>query len=165
MVSALLSGLCHFTGVAIASRRKIRLRRSATWLTVACAGGMAAMGLLIWAALTGRMPNSTAWTGSHLQFHAPSMMERLCRNPDLADPSPGSRGKRGRAYEPGLWDRVDAAGRGWYGMNWPDGSADSVRSLRKPGTKPTANSVNFGNSWVIGRDVSTVGLPSQVFVK
>ena len=35
---------------------KIRLRRPAAWLTAAYAGGMAAMGLLIWAAVTGRMP-------------------------------------------------------------------------------------------------------------
>ena len=52
----MLSALCHFAGVAITSRRKIRLRRSAAWLTAAYAGGMAAMGLVIWVAFTGRMP-------------------------------------------------------------------------------------------------------------
>jgi PAS domain S-box-containing protein len=54
--SALLSALCHITGVAIASQRTLRIRHSAMWLTVACTGSMAAMGLVIWAASTGRMP-------------------------------------------------------------------------------------------------------------
>ncbi len=54
--SVLLSALCHFTGVAITSRRKTRLRRSAAWPTAAYAGGTTAMGLVIWLALTGRMP-------------------------------------------------------------------------------------------------------------
>jgi hypothetical protein len=29
----LLGAICHFAGVAITSRRKIRLRRSSLWLT------------------------------------------------------------------------------------------------------------------------------------
>lgn len=54
--AVLLSGMCHFTGVAITSRRKIRLRHSATWLTAAYAGSITVMGLVAWCALTGRMP-------------------------------------------------------------------------------------------------------------
>ena len=54
--SVFLSGLCHFTGVAITSRRKIHLRHSATWLTAAYAGSIAVMGMVAWCALTGRMP-------------------------------------------------------------------------------------------------------------
>ena len=54
--SALLSALCHFTGVAITTRLRIRLRRSAVWLTAVYAGGTAVMGLVIWLALTGRFP-------------------------------------------------------------------------------------------------------------
>jgi PAS domain S-box-containing protein len=55
-ISVLLSALCHFTGVAITSRSSIRLRRSAMWLTAAYTGCIAAMGLVIWLALTGQMP-------------------------------------------------------------------------------------------------------------
>ena len=51
--SALLSALCHFAGVAITSRRTLRLRHSAAWLTAALAGGIGAMGLVIWARLHG----------------------------------------------------------------------------------------------------------------
>ena len=54
--SALLSALCHFTGVPVTSRRKIRIQHSTWWLTAAYAGGMAVMGVLIWLALTGRTP-------------------------------------------------------------------------------------------------------------
>ena len=54
--SALLGALCHLSGVVMTFRRKIRLRRSATWLTVFYAGGTAVMGLVIWAAFAGWMP-------------------------------------------------------------------------------------------------------------
>lgn len=54
--SVLLSALCHFTGVVIATRRKTRLRRTATWLTAAYGGGAAAMALVIGAAFKGWMP-------------------------------------------------------------------------------------------------------------
>ena len=54
--SACLSALCHFTGAAITSRRKFRLRRTATWLAAAYMGSMAAIGLVIGLALTGWTP-------------------------------------------------------------------------------------------------------------
>ncbi|MBI5589337.1 MAG: GAF domain-containing protein [Deltaproteobacteria bacterium] len=54
--SVLLSALCHFSGMVITSRGWIRPRYSAAWLTAAYAGSTAAMGLVIWLALTGRMP-------------------------------------------------------------------------------------------------------------
>ena len=54
---ALLSALCHFTGVAIASRRKIRLDHAARWLTAGYAGVLATMALITWAAFAGRMPH------------------------------------------------------------------------------------------------------------
>ncbi len=54
--SALLGALSHFAGVALTSRRKIRLRRSGVWLAATYAGGMAAMGLVIGAAFAGWMP-------------------------------------------------------------------------------------------------------------
>ena len=55
--SALLGALCHFAGVAMTSRRKIRLSRSAVWVTIAYAGGTAVMALVIWCAFAGRMPD------------------------------------------------------------------------------------------------------------
>ena len=54
--TTLLSALCHFSGVTVTSRRKIRLNHPAAWLTTAYAGCIAALGLLFWAASTGRMP-------------------------------------------------------------------------------------------------------------
>jgi PAS domain S-box-containing protein len=54
--SALLGALCHFMGVAVTSRRKIRLKRPIAWLTAAYAGGAAVMGLVICVAFAGWMP-------------------------------------------------------------------------------------------------------------
>jgi hypothetical protein len=54
--SNLLGALCHFIGVVITARHKIRLRRSAAWLMAAYAGVTAAMGFVIWLAFTGWMP-------------------------------------------------------------------------------------------------------------
>ena len=54
--SILLGALCQFSGVAVTSRHKIRLKRPAPWLTVTYAGGIAAMGLVIGSAFTGWMP-------------------------------------------------------------------------------------------------------------
>jgi len=54
--SVLLSALCQCIGVAIASRRKVPLMRTAAWLTSAYLGGIGLMGLVIWGALTNRMP-------------------------------------------------------------------------------------------------------------
>jgi len=51
----LLSALCHFAGVALLSRGR-RLGRPGPWLAAAYLGGLAAVGLLVWAAFTGRMP-------------------------------------------------------------------------------------------------------------
>jgi PAS domain S-box-containing protein len=54
--SALLGALCHFSGVAITARGKIRVRRPAAWLGTVYLGGMAVVGLVIWAAFAGWMP-------------------------------------------------------------------------------------------------------------
>jgi PAS domain S-box-containing protein len=54
--SVLASAMCHFTGAVITSRRKIRLTHPATWFTVAYFISISLMGLLTWAAFTGRMP-------------------------------------------------------------------------------------------------------------
>ncbi len=54
--SILLGALCHFAGVAITPRRRFRLSPPATWLPATYGGGLAAMGLVIWAAFTGRLP-------------------------------------------------------------------------------------------------------------
>ncbi len=54
--STLLGALCHFTGVVVASRRKIRATRAVPWLIVAYAGSMAVMALIVRLAFTGRMP-------------------------------------------------------------------------------------------------------------
>jgi len=54
--SVLLSALCHFAGVTISTRRTFRLKHSATLLAGVYMGGMAVMGLIIWAAFTNRMP-------------------------------------------------------------------------------------------------------------
>jgi PAS domain S-box-containing protein len=54
--SALLGALCHFLGVAITSRGKSRVRGRAARLVAVYCGGMAAMGLVIWAAFAGWMP-------------------------------------------------------------------------------------------------------------
>lgn len=55
--SALLSALCHFTGMLITSKHRISLRRSAVWwLAVAYAVSAAIMGLVIWLTFTDRMP-------------------------------------------------------------------------------------------------------------
>jgi signal transduction histidine kinase/ActR/RegA family two-component response regulator len=55
-LSALLSAVCHFAGVTLFSRRRIRLARPIPCLAVAYAGCMVAMGLAIWASLTARVP-------------------------------------------------------------------------------------------------------------
>ena len=55
-ISTVLSALCHLIGVAVISRRTVRLTRSSKWLAVAYAGGAAAMGLVIWGAFAGWMP-------------------------------------------------------------------------------------------------------------
>jgi PAS domain S-box-containing protein len=52
----LLSALCQFAGVAAASRRKAGLRRRVAWLTGTYAGGAFATALVVWLALSGRMP-------------------------------------------------------------------------------------------------------------
>jgi len=54
--SALLGALCHFAGVAITARGKNRVRRRAARLVAVYCGGMAAMGLVIWAAFAGLVP-------------------------------------------------------------------------------------------------------------
>ena len=54
--SVLLSALCHFTGVVVTSRRKLRMTHTAAWLIAATVGAMAAMGLVVWGAFAGRMP-------------------------------------------------------------------------------------------------------------
>jgi hypothetical protein len=54
--SVLLGAASHFVGVAVTSRRAIRLARPATWLTATYAMGTAAMGLTIWGAFAHRLP-------------------------------------------------------------------------------------------------------------
>jgi PAS domain S-box-containing protein len=54
--SALLGALCHFSGVAITSRGRNRVRRRAARLVAVYCGGLAAMGLVIWAAFAGWTP-------------------------------------------------------------------------------------------------------------
>jgi PAS domain S-box-containing protein len=56
-VSALLSALCHFAGVTLISRQAIRMKSPVLWLAGAYAGCMAVMGLVLWGALTARMPS------------------------------------------------------------------------------------------------------------
>ena len=52
----LLSGLCYLGGVAIVSRHKVEVKHPWRWLTAAYVGCVAAMGLVLWLALTGKMP-------------------------------------------------------------------------------------------------------------
>lgn len=54
--STLLGALCHFAGVAITSRRQVRLKRSAMWLTATYTCGVAVMGLVIRSSFAGWMP-------------------------------------------------------------------------------------------------------------
>ncbi len=51
-----LSALCHLAGVALTARRRIRLETPARWLAASHAASIALMGMLIWAAVSGRMP-------------------------------------------------------------------------------------------------------------
>ena len=52
----LLSGLCHFLGVATPPRHRIGPGQVAAWLAAAYAGGLAAVSLLCWGAVTGSLP-------------------------------------------------------------------------------------------------------------
>ncbi len=52
----LLSALCQFAGVAVPTRQRISLGNAPAWLAATHAGGLACVGLLIWGAMTGRMP-------------------------------------------------------------------------------------------------------------
>lgn len=52
----LLSALCHFAGVALCARPRIRPADTAAWLAAAHAGGLAAVGMFVWGALRGWMP-------------------------------------------------------------------------------------------------------------
>jgi len=54
--SLALSGLCHFTGIAITSRRRMRVRRPVIWLIAAYASLVGVMGVVIHLAFTGKMP-------------------------------------------------------------------------------------------------------------
>ena len=52
----LLSALCHFAGVAGASRGRVRPDHAFAWLVATYLGGLAAVSLVVWAAFTGGIP-------------------------------------------------------------------------------------------------------------
>lgn len=53
---ALLSALCHLSGLGVTHSRTAGVRRPAAWLATVYSGGVAAVALIAWLAFTGRMP-------------------------------------------------------------------------------------------------------------